>query len=79
MQLNVQTDSEILISLIKKFNSTDDKAEKTRILKDFEFYVHQVKFSKSKIKFYKNLNTKICKLQSSIMVSCFVIWVDLKC
>lgn len=49
LNLNVKTDYEIMKELISKLNQTEklDKTEKLSILKDLEFYVHQVKYWKA--------------------------------
>jgi hypothetical protein len=41
LKLNMQTDAELLTSLINQYNSTDDKLEKLKLLADFEYMVHQ--------------------------------------
>ena len=45
LNLNVKTDYEIMKDLIFKLNSSEkfDRSEKMAVLKDLEFYVHQVK------------------------------------
>lgn len=42
LNLNIKTDYEILRELIAKLNEELEKPEKLTILKDLEFYVHQV-------------------------------------
>jgi nucleotide exchange factor SIL1 len=41
LNLNMQTDAEMLSNLIKHYNSTDNKLEKLKLLEDFEYMVHQ--------------------------------------
>jgi hypothetical protein len=43
LNLSMKTDYETLMELIGKFNETEtNRADKMTILKDLEFYVHQV-------------------------------------
>jgi hypothetical protein len=42
MNLNIKTDGELITSLLKRFNTSEDKTEKVTILKDLEDLVHKV-------------------------------------
>jgi len=42
--MDIKTDNEIMIELFDRFNKSDSNEEKLTILKDIEFYVHQVIF-----------------------------------
>lgn len=42
LNMNVKTDTEILLELIAKYNKSESKAEKLLLLADFEILVHQI-------------------------------------
>lgn len=44
LNMDIKTDNEIMIELFDKFNKSNSNDEKLSILKDIEFYVHQVIF-----------------------------------
>ncbi len=45
VELNLQTDAEIIKQLISNFNSSTSKTQKLEILNDLEYYVHKVKIN----------------------------------
>lgn len=46
LNMTMQTDFEIIKDVIAKLNSTDiAKEDKITLLKDLEYYVHQVRFN----------------------------------
>mgnify|MGYP007096995798 CR=1 FL=1 len=42
LNMQIQTDQEIIIDLIEQLNKTDNNENRKTILTDLEFYLHQV-------------------------------------
>jgi len=75
MNITVNTDSELIKDLITKFNVSNVKDEKLKLLTDLEYYVHSVIHVFFKLYFYIS---KFIYMLSLITVYYYVIWVVLK-
>jgi hypothetical protein len=78
LNLDMKTDYEIIKGLLEKFNQshTLSREEKADILKDLEYYVHQVGYFKNRSvkRFHPETKNLIQLFLSSTMDCCSVTW-----